>query len=147
MIRQTVVTGNTVLIYCNGVKVGRASNLSPSLDFSPEAVPEIGEFKPVEYVQLRFNGSFTLGKFLLKNESLMQAGIIPTPDNALKQPVLEFQVVDKSTGNPLFSFKGVTVGNYSLNIQVNAIVGENATFNYTDIVAYDKNGQPIKELA
>ena len=143
-IRQTVHSGNTVLIYIDGKKVGRATNFTPSERFNQEPVHEIGEVKVVENVPLRYEGSFTLTKFKIIKKSLKQAGIVPSPNNVLKADLLEFKIMDKITGQPLASFKQCSADDYRETIAANAIVGEDATFFFIERIDYDENGQPIQ---
>ncbi len=142
-IRQTVHTGNTVVIYINGQKVGRATNFSPNERFNQEPAHEIGEIKVVENVPLRYEVSFTLTKFKIIKKSLKQQGIVPSPANVLKKDLLEFKVLDKITNQPLFAIIGCSCDDYRETISANAIVGEDATFFGIERIDYDENGQPI----
>lgn len=143
-IRQTVHAGTTVLIFVNGQKVGRATNLTPSERFNQESVYELGEIKPAENVPLRYQGSFTLTRFKVIKASLKQLKIVPNANNVLKQELLEFKIMDKITGQPLASFVGCSVEDFRETITANAIIGEDATFFFLERVDYDENGQPIQ---
>ncbi len=145
-IKQTVHSGNTVLLYINGKKVGRASNLSPDEDFGLEPIHEIGEIKPVENVATRYTGRVRLSKFKVIKQSLKQLGIVPTPENVLKTDTLEITMIDKITNQPLVTLRGCSAATYQENFQAGAIVGEDASFNYISRVDYDENGQPLPEM-
>jgi predicted acyltransferase (DUF342 family) len=147
VIQSTVHTGNTVVIMVDigaqSIKVGRASNLTPNERFNQERVGEIGEIKPVEYVPLRYEGSFSLTKFKIIKNSLKQAGIVPTVDNVLTKPALTFTIIDKITSLAITSFVGCVCDDYRETIAANAIIGEDATFFYINRIDYDADGKAI----
>jgi len=148
-IRQTVHSGNTVVIYVDtpgqqSQPVGRATNLTPNERFNQEAVREIGEIKVVENVPLRYEGSFTLTKFKIIKKSLKQSGLVPSVDNVLSKDLLNFTVIDKITGKPLTTFQGCSCDDYRETIAANAIIGEDATFFFLKRIDYDENGQPLQ---
>lgn len=127
---QSVHTGNTILIKYNGVVVGKAQGLDARRSFGTEGVYEIGSIMPQEHVQLRYEGSFTLERYLVKTNDLAKAGIAALGVEILEKGVLDFEVIDKLTNETVRVYRGCTTSDYSENFRVGAISGENATIYY-----------------
>lgn len=128
--KQTTVTANAILIKVDGNVVGRAQSLSPRTDFGTQGVYEIGSIMPAEHVQLKYDGSFTLDRYLLMHDDLEQAGYIGLGEDILKKDIIDIEIQNKVTGKTLRVYRGCTFSNYSININANAIVGETATVYY-----------------
>lgn len=137
---QTVHSGCTVLIQINGVTVGRAQGLDARRSFGTEGVYEIGSIMPQEHINNRYEGSFTLERYLIKANDVTNAiagmkdlanlGISALGEEILTTDVIDFVVVDKASGNTIRAYRGCTSSDYSENFRVGAISGENATFYY-----------------
>ena len=127
---QTVHSGNTVLIKVKGAVVGRAQGLDARRSFGTEGVYEIGSIMPQEHINNRYEGSFTLERYLIKKKDLANLGMVALGEEILKTDTLDVEVIDKSTGETVRCYRGCTASDYSENFRVGAISGENATFYY-----------------
>lgn len=127
---QTVHTGATVLLMINNTVVGRAQGLDARRSFGTEGIYEIGSIMPQEHIQQRYEGSASLERFLVKNQSLVDLGIAALGEEVLQLDILDIVIVDKATGNIIRAYRGCTISEYSENFRVGAISGENATFQY-----------------
>lgn len=58
--------GHTVLLKIGGYEIGRAQTANARRTFGTQGVYEIGSIMPVEHVPLRYEGSVTLDKFLIR---------------------------------------------------------------------------------
>lgn len=85
---------------------------------------------PQEHINLRYEGTATLDRFLVKKESLNDIGIAPLGEEVLKKNVIDIEIFDKTTGLIVRVYRGCTISDYSEVFKVNAIAGENATFQY-----------------
>lgn len=128
--KQTVVTGATVLLKIKGQVVGRAQSLEPRISFGTEGVYEIGSIMPQEHVQNRYEGSFTLERYMLRNTDLADAGYIGLGEDILKKDILDIEVINKWDNKTLRVYRGCTFSDYTTTIRANAIAGENATVQF-----------------
>lgn len=127
---QTVVSGNTVLIKYKGVTVGRAQSLDGRRSFGTEGVYEIGSIMPQEHVQLRYEGSFTLERYLIKGTDLAKAGVAALGAEILDRDELDIEVIDRLSNQTIRCYRGCTISDYSENFRTGAISGENTTVYY-----------------
>ena len=127
---QTVHSGNTVLIKYKGITIGRAQGLDARRSFGTEGVYEIGSIMPQEHVQNRYEGSFSLERYLVRTNDLAKAGVAALGAEILNRGVLDFEVIDKITNKTVRVYRGCTVSDYSENFRVGAISGENVTVQY-----------------
>lgn len=127
---QTVHSGNTVIIKARGQVVGRAQSVDGRRSFGTEGVYEIGSIMPQEHVELRYEGSIAVDRFLLRKSDLAAAGLAALGEEVLTHDILDFEVIDKNTNQTVRVYRGCTVVDYSETFRVNAISGENATFSY-----------------
>ena len=128
--KQTGVTGALVQLKVNGMVIGRAQSLDPRTSFGTEGVYEIGSIMPQEHVQNRYEGSFTLERYLMRNEDLARAGLIGLGEDILTKDIIDVEMVNKVDGTTLRVYRGCTFSDYTTNIRANAIAGENATVQY-----------------
>lgn len=129
-INQTVHSGNTVLIKVKGTVVGRAQGLDARRSFGTEGVYEIGSIMPQEHINNRYEGSFTLERYLIKKNDLAKLGMTALGEEILTTDTIDVEVIDKATGETIRCYRGCTASEYSENFRVGAISGENATFMY-----------------
>ena len=127
---QTVHTGNTILIKYKGVTVGRAQGLDGKRSFGTEGIYEIGSIMPQEHVQNRYEGSFTLERYLLRKSDLAKAGVAALGEEILDRGVLDMEVIDKITNTTIRVYRGCTISDYSETFKVGAIAGENTSVQY-----------------
>lgn len=136
---QTVHSGNTVLIKVKGQVVGRAQGLDARRSYGTEGVYEIGSIMPQEHINNRYEGSFTLERYLIKKNDLAKLGMVALGEEILTTDVIDVEVVDKSTGETVRCYRNCTASDYSENFRVGAISGENATFYYMTCDTGDTN--------
>lgn len=127
---QTVHTGATILLMVNNTVVGRAQGLDARRSFGTEGVYEIGTIMPAEHVHNRYEGSFTLERFLMKRESLVELGLAALGEEILELDIIDVVVVSKEDNSIVRAYRGCSCSEYSENFRANAIAGENATFMY-----------------
>lgn len=129
-VEQTVHSGNTVLIKYKGVVLGRAQGLDARRSFGTEGVYEIGSIMPQEHIQNRYEGSFTLDRYMLRKTDLAKAGIAGLGEEIVTRGILDMEVIDKITGATVRCYRGCTCSDYSENFRVGTISGENVTCQY-----------------
>lgn len=127
---QTVHSGHTVYIRIAGKVVGRAQGLDGDRSFGTEGIYEVGSIMPQEHVNLRYEGSISVERFLLRKEDLAKVGYASLGEEVLKKNVITFEIVDKYTGVLVRAYHGCTIVNYRETFRANAISGENAVFTY-----------------
>lgn len=130
VLNQKVHSGQTIYLKISGKIIGRAQGLNGRRSFGTQGVYEIGSIMPQEHINLRYEGTATLDRFLVKSNSLADLGIASLGEEVLKQDVIDIEVFDKTSGNIIRVYRGCTISDYSEVIKVNAICGENATFQY-----------------
>lgn len=128
--KQTVVTGATVLLKIKGQVVGRAQSLDPRISYGTEGVYEIGSIMPQEHVQNRYEGTFTLERYMLRESDLADAGYIGLGEDILQKDILDIEVINKWDNKTLRVYRGCTFSDYTTTIRANAIAGENATVQF-----------------
>lgn len=128
--KQTVVTGATVLLKIDGATVGRAQSIDPRVTFGTEGVYEIGSIMPQEHVQNRYEGTFTLERYMLRDTDLADAGYIGLGEDILQKDIIDIEVINKLDNKTLRVYRGCTFSDYTNTIRANAIAGENATVQY-----------------
>lgn len=128
--KQTVVTGAIVLLKIKGQVVGRAQSLDPRISYGTEGVYEIGSIMPQEHVQNRYEGTFTLERYMLRESDLADAGYIGLGEDILQKDILDIEVINKWDNKTLRVYRGCTFSDYTTTIRANAIAGENATVQF-----------------
>lgn len=130
--KQTVYTGHSILIKVKGNVVGRAQGLDARRSFGTEGVYEIGSIMPQEHIPLKYEGTATLERFMLKKSSLREIGLASLGEDVLNKDIFDFEVIDKLTGKMIRVYRSCTISDYTETFKVGAICGENATFQYLD---------------
>ena len=128
--KQTVHSGNTIVIKYKGQAIGRAQGLDARRSYGTEGVYEIGSIMPQEHIHQRYEGSFTLERYLVRTKDMIKLGIASLGAGILDIGELDFEVQDKLTGEAIRTYVGCTCSDHSENFRANAISGENATFYY-----------------
>lgn len=129
-LQQSVHSGHTILLKIKGEIIGRAQGIDGRRSFGTEGVYEIGSIMPQEHINLRYEGTATMDRFLVKKKSLKDLGLASLGEEVLRQDVIDIEVLDKATGAPIRIYRGCTISDYSETFRVTAIAGENATFQY-----------------
>lgn len=127
---QKVESGNTIYIMVKGNIIGRAQGLNARRSFGTQGVYEIGSIMPREHVPLRYEGTATLDRFLVKNQSLAKLKLAALGEEVLKMDVIDIEIHDRLDNHIIRVYRGCTISDYSEVVKVNAICGENATFQY-----------------
>lgn len=132
--KQTVYTGATVLLLINNKVVGKAQGIDGRRSFGTEGVYEIGTIMPREHVYNRYEGSVSLERFFVKNESLKELGLAALGEEVLNLDIIDIVVIAKGEGNEpgkiIRAYRGCSIQDYSESFRANAIAGENASFVY-----------------
>ena len=127
---QKVHTGNTIYLSINGETVGRAQSIEGSRSYGTEAIHEIGSIMPQEHVYLRYEGTISLSKMRMKQESLDQMGIGALGEEILERDVIDVLVVDKLTGQVIVSYNGCSANDMSESFATGEVSTEDITFSY-----------------
>lgn len=130
--RQTVVTGNILQIVIGGKVVGLAQTADGRRSFGTEPVHGIGNFMPVEHVQLRYDGTFTVDRFFIRTQDLRSLKLAALGSDILDLGIVDVLVVDRVSRKVLRQYIGCTISDYTETFRANAIAGENATFRYLE---------------
>jgi hypothetical protein len=128
--KQTIHSGSTILLMIKNKVVGKAQGIDGRRSFGTEGVYEIGSVMPVEHVQNRYEGTATLDRFFVKKNTLKDLGFASLGEEVLQQDIIDIVVVSKEDNSIIRAYRGCTISEYSENFRVNAIAGENATFQY-----------------
>lgn len=127
---QTVHAGHTIKLKIDGKEIGRAQDLSGRRSFGVEGQYEIGSIMPQEHVALRYEGSFTLGKYKIRRKSLKDLGLAALGVGILNMGVIDVELTDQYTGDIVIVYRGCTLSENSEDVRANAFAGEQATWQY-----------------
>lgn len=127
---QTVHTGHTINIRIGTTIVGRAQGADGERSFGTEGIYEIGDIMPVEHVNMRYEGSFSLERFFVRDNDMVSLGLGSLGVEVLTKGIMTIEIIDKYTGKIVRAYHGCTITNYRETFRVNSIAGENATFAY-----------------
>ena len=130
---QKTVSGNMIQLKVKGIVIGRAQNLDPRVSYGTEGVYEIGSIMPQEHIHLRYEGVFSLERYLMTEQDLAQAGLIGLGEDILEMDIIDVEIINKTTGKTLRVYRGCTFTDYTNTFRVGAIAGENATVQYLSI--------------
>ncbi|MNW28255.1 hypothetical protein D3C74_50770 [compost metagenome] len=132
--KQTVHSGNTILLVINNKVVGRAQGIDARRSFGTEGVYEIGSIMPQEHIYNKYEGEVSLERFFVKKDNLKTLGLASLGEEVLKQDIVDIVVVakgeDGSIGEVVRAYRGCSIRDYSENFRANTISGENASFVY-----------------
>jgi len=127
---QTVHAGHTINIRIGTTIVGRAQGIDGERNFGTEGVYEIGSIMPVEHINMRYEGSFSIERFFVRDNDLVKIGLGALGEEVLRKGVLTVEILDKIKGTVVRAYHGCTIANYRETFRVGSIAGENATFMY-----------------
>jgi len=130
--RQQIVTGNILQLTIGGKEVGLAQTADGRRSFGTEPVHGIGNFMPVEHVQLRFDGTVTVDSFFIRNKNLRALGLAALGSDILSLGVINMLVIDKVTKKVIRKYTSMTLSDMTETFRANAICGENATWRYLE---------------
>lgn len=125
--KQTVHTGNTVLLMIKGKPVGRAQSASGRREYGTTGVYEIGSIMPQEHVYLRYEGTLTVERLRMKKENFAKLGYASLGEEILKKDIIDIVVVDNLTKQVIISYHGCSANNYNEEWRTNEIVNKIAT--------------------
>ncbi len=137
------LAGHDVLIYLDGQEIGRAQSISGTIDFGVEPVMEIGSMKPQEFVPLRYSGSITLERYLVRNDDLVKvldrANIpfdLSQEGYILLHSITGFEIMvkDKYTNDVIRSYRNCVFSSTDETVTAAGIGGERATILFSEVV-------------
>nr|DAN11138.1 MAG TPA: major tail protein [Herelleviridae sp.] len=105
--KQTVHTGNTVLLMIKGKPVGRAQSASGTRSYGTTGVYEIGSIMPQEHVYLRYEGELTLERLRMKKENFAKLGYASLGEDILKKDIIDILIIDNLTKQVIISYHGL----------------------------------------
>lgn len=127
---QTVHAGHTINIKIKGQVVGRIQSGDGRRSFSQEGIYEIGSIMPQEHVPVRYEGGFTVDKFLMKKKTLSELGLASLGEDILTMDVIDIEILDNITGDTVRVYEGCSLQDYTERFAVGTISGENASWVY-----------------
>lgn len=86
---------------------------------------------------------------MIRKKDLVSLGIADTAEKVLSHTPMDIEVIDKTTNKAIRVYNGCVLSNYSMTVNVNTIVMENATFSYVDCTTSDDafhNGTSVFNL-
>lgn len=134
--KQTVQTGNTVLLMIKGKPVGRAQSATGQRSYGTTGVYEIGSIMPQEHVYLKYEGTLTVERLRMKKENFAKLGYASLGEEILKKDIIDIVVIDNLTKQVIVSYHGCSANNYNETWNTNEIVTESVEFSY--LTASDK---------
>lgn len=69
--QHRVIGGHDIVLKIGDTPIGRAQAISATRDFGIEPVYELGSMKPREFIPMRYNGSLTLERYLIRENDLV----------------------------------------------------------------------------
>ena len=127
---QTVHAGHTIKFKIGGKVVGRGQSIDGRRSFGQQGQYELGSIMPQEHVALRYEGSVSMDMFLIRKKSLKDLGLAALGVGILNLAVIDIEITDKFTKDIIRVYRGCSLQDYSENFRVNAISGQNATWQY-----------------
>lgn len=137
LINAKVASANETAILVGDQPIAFGQTAGVSLGYGAEELYGVGNAKPQEIQQFKFNIGVTLSAL-----KMTQAGLNAVGQNApwlkvLTNTELTFHLVDDK-GNSIMTIIGCTAGSYSSNIPANQPITEDISFMALDIL--DENG-------
>lgn len=129
-VKQSVQTGNTVLLMIKGKPVGRAQSASGQRSYGTTGVYEIGSIMPQEHVYLKYEGTLTVERLRMKKENFAKLGYASLGEEILKKDIIDIVVIDNLTKQVIVSYHGCSANDYNESWNTNEIVTESVTFSY-----------------
>lgn len=137
---QSTVTANMIELTIGGKRIGRAQNASSRVDYGTQGVYEIGTIFPTEHVYLKYEGTITLERVLLLNNSLASMHLAPLGDDVLQTGTVNIVIKNKDNSNEvLCAYIGCTAQNYSMEVRANSMVQETVNMTYLKASLVDKS--------
>lgn len=130
--KQTVHSGNTVLLSIDDKVIGRAQSLSSERSFGTTGVYEIGSIMPQEHIFLKYEGTVTLNRLRMRKEDLVSAGYSALGEDVLKIDVIDISLLDRtgSSTKVIETYSGCSIDSYNTEVRANEIASEEARFFY-----------------
>lgn len=136
---QTTVTANMIELTIGGQRIGRAQNASSRIDYGTQGVYEIGSIFPQEHVYLKYEGTVTLERVLLLNNSLASMHLAPLGDDVLQTGTVNIVIKNKDNSNEVIcAYIGCTAVNYQMDTRANNMVSETVNMTYLKASLVDK---------
>jgi hypothetical protein len=130
--QQQVVTGNILQLVIGGKTIGLAQTVDGRRSFGTEPVHGIGNFMPVEHVQLRYDGTLTVDSFFIRIADLRSLGLVAVGSDILTLGVIDILVIDTVANKVVRQYVGCTCSDFTETMRANAISGQNATWKYLE---------------
>lgn len=134
--------GAVVKIVFDGVIIGVLTSLSENEDYGQQGVYGIGQFEPVELVNLRFSGNFNYQMLVLDTSRIANLKYAERTGKTLEaiakdiltQEGFTIVVENKFTKANVSTINGCKMGNLSLSVGENQIVNQNGSGQYGEPV-------------
>jgi hypothetical protein len=128
---KSTLTGNIIVLKIAGTEIGRAQSATADTDFGLEDVSGIGDVLVQEHVNTKITHSFSLDKFIINKQTLLEIGVVPVSEDVLEMGVIDIEILTKD-GTLIKKYESCSCSNYSLRVAAHAIVGENSTWRALD---------------
>jgi hypothetical protein len=117
------------------VPIGWARSASNPQSFGTEGAYVIGSIMPQEHVAQRWSSQITINSFRIRKSDLRSLGIIGYGEEIETLPLLDFEILDKVTGQVIRIMEGCTPTSNNYQITANAFSGEDISFEALNVRA------------
>ena len=129
-----VVAGLDVIVRQDGREIGWATNMSFDEDFEINAIRTLGYHGDRGYKSMGYNCRVTVGTFVL------QAGLdnhlsIPSRRTILTSGLLDFEAIDKMTGQTLYILRECKCGTAGTNFDSGSLATKTTTWRCREVLA------------
>lgn len=137
--QQKALSANMVVIKADGHIIGMCQNFRSQTGYGTQGVYEIGSIMPIEHDHLRYEGTFSMERFVMNKDDIFEAGLIGLGEDILEKCTIDIEEYDKHNERTLKVYRGCTFSNYESTHSVNAITGANVQGYY--LSADDGSGE------
>lgn len=130
-----VRSGNRIVVVFDGKQLGMVRSVRGNDDYSPEPASGIGDIHVQEYVPTMARHSLSVQQMVLIKGAMLEAGIAAENGDVMLQGlVFDLEVFDKTTGNLLRKYVGVSYASGDIDINAHQIVVQSGQFMALDVV-------------
>lgn len=127
---KNTMTGNRALLKIRGETVGAGicGSANFSDDFGLQDIDGLGQAESSELVIGKVSHSFSLSKFFVYNQKLIDLGYVPNSTEYLTSGALEIEILDNISGQTLEHYVGCKAASCGRSYGKHSPVVEDASF-------------------
>jgi len=131
---QKVRSGNRVVIFMDGVKVGLLQSVSMNDDYGPEPASGIGDIHVQEHVPTMARHTISVTQMVLNRGALRQLGVTAeNGDDVLQGLVFDIETQSRDDNTTLRKYVGCSYASGSVDVTKHAIIVSSGQFNALDV--------------